>query len=520
MTATEAVDPRPTPFEIFDHDAAPPESDPLRSVALALQRPGRTKNTAVADAVLAGLREHGKFYHIAGSPDFQSAMFFDSGTKVLERVRSDSFVQSVSDHFAINRAAPVWAYVKAAIENASIGSTSTPIETEAFWAARGNAIYLSNGPGRIVRVRADRFEEVDNGTDGVLFPRGATLAPWTFAEPRDPFEDCTLFRGLNATAGHGPLIAKLWTMSLPSHPRNKPPLCLAGGVGSGKTRFALGICELFGLPSDGRTIKVEESGERDFWPVLDAGGLAILDNADTRARWLPDALAAAATGCGETKRKLYTDGQLIALRPRAWIAITTSRPDTFAGDPGLADRLLVVRMARREGDTLDGELSAEIAASRNGGLTWLCGMLARALGDTTAPPATLNRRHPDFGRFAFRLGRALGLEREAAAALSAAESDKSLFCLESDTVGSAVLAFVTSRGRFTGSAGDLIGAMKESAHLPADSPLTPKGLGRRLESLWPHLTSVLGASREKNRNGVTQYTIGAQARQTLDASSY
>lgn len=516
--ALDPSNPQPVPFELIARDEAP--ADPLRNIALALQRPGRAKNAAVADAVLAGLRDRGKFYHIAGSPDFQSAMFFDSQTKVLDRVKSDSFVQSVSDHFAINRASPVWAYVEAAIENASIGPASTPIEPESFWAARPGAIYLSNGPGRLVRVQADGFEELDNGIDGVLFTKGATLAPWKFTEPIDPFGACTLFRGLSATAGHGPLLAKLWAMSLPTNPRNKPPLCLAGGVGSGKTRFAIGLCELFGMPPDGRVVKIEEGGERDFWPVLDSGGICILDNADTRAKWLPDALAAASTGGGQTKRRLYTDGETVVMRPRAWIAITTSRPDTFAGDAGLADRLLVVRMARREGDTMDNELSAEIAANRAAGLTWLCGMIAQALGDSATPPGSLNRRHPDFGKFAFRLGRALGLEEETVAALSAAESDKSLFCLESDAVGSSVLAFVNSRGKFTGGAGDLVSAMKEAGHLPQDSSLTPKGLGRRLESLWPHLASVLGASKEKDRNGVTRYIIGTKAHQTIDTGGY
>ena len=266
----------------------------LRKLTEALQVQKSERPTAVAKVVVGGLCEFGRFYHCKDSAEFKTALYFDSNTKTLDRINSDRFAQLVSDLCRINRASHLWSFIEAAIENESIGPNSIPIEPEAFWAARLNAFYLSNGPGRIVRITPDAVETVDNGTDGVLFPRGATLEPWELTDPVDPFEACELFRGLSASAGHGPLLAKLWAIALPANPRNKPPLCLAGEIGSGKTRFAIGLCELFGLPIEGRIIKVEDNGERDFWPIMDAGGLVILDNADTRTKWLPDALAAAA----------------------------------------------------------------------------------------------------------------------------------------------------------------------------------------------------------------------------------
>lgn len=57
-------------------------------------------------------------------------------------------------------------------------------------------------------------------------------------------------------------------------------------------------------------------------------------------------------------------------------------------------------------------------------------------------PTGLNRRHPDFAAFAVRLGRALGREAEAIAALQHAEADKSAFCLENDSIGAALLAYL------------------------------------------------------------------------------
>ncbi len=480
----------------------------LRRIAEALQLEGEARNKAVSTIVLEVLKKRGQFYHIEGAPDFGTSLYFDHQTKVLITVKSDHFKQMVSDAFVLNRASNVWRWTDKALENASIGEGSIAIEPEAYWASRPGSTYLSNGPGQLVRITAKRAELVDNGTDGVLFPMGCTLKPWKVVQGADPFETCTLFRNLNATANHGAVLAKLWAISLPTNPKNKPPLVLAGTIGSGKTRYALGLAELYGLPIDGRTIKIEEYGERDFWPILEAGGLAIVDNADTHAKWLADALASASTGIGQTKRKLYADSDLVKMRARSWIMITTARPDAFAGDPGLADRLLVVRMDRRTGETRDGELSQEILRHRDAGLSWICERLSEALEDTCEPPVNINKRHPDFAALAVKIGRAIGKEPEAIKALTAAENDKSLFCLESDSLGSALLAQIRAQGEFKGVASVLLQSMREHGHIDPESRLTAKGLGKRLEGLWPHIESVLGGHREKDRSGTWCYRIG------------
>lgn len=493
-----------------------------RQITEALQLKGEDKNKAVSEIVLKSLGERGQFYHIEDAPDFGTSLYFDHQTKTLISVRSDRFKQMTSDAFAINRASNVWRWTDKAIENASIGNGSIPINPEAYWASRPGVIYISNGPGQLVRITAKRAELLDNGTDGILFPMGFTLQPWKVVEGVDPFEACTLFRSLNATANHGSTLTKLWAMSLPTNPKNKPPLVLAGTIGSGKTRYALGLAELYGLPIDGRTIKVEESGERDFWPILEAGGLAIIDNSDTHAKWFPDALASASTGIGQTKRRLYADTDLVKLRARSWLIITTARPDAFAGDPGLADRLLVVRMDRRTGETKDKELSQEILRYRDAGLSWICERLSEALEDPCQPSGCINKRHPDFGAMAVKLGRTIGKETEAIAALKAAECDKSQFCLESDSVGAALLAMVGSMGEFRGGAASLLQALRDGGYIDPESKLTAKGLGKRLDGLWPHIDSTFGAIRERDRSGTWQYRLGTkeQAQPTDGGQSY
>jgi len=460
---------------------------------------GPDRNNKVAKICLSALAKRGRLYYHADRREFDSAMFFDLDAKRLLRIRSDAFGAWLSDWLSINRADPIYKYVLAEIETAALSDThSTPILPEAYWACRPGAIYLSNGDGHAVKITAECVQLADNGTDSVLFPAGRTLAPWQLTEPVDAFESCRLFRDVHCSAAHGMDLLRIWLYSLPNNPRSKPPLCLPGVIGSGKTRTVKGFAELLGIPFIAH--KVEERNENDFWPACDAGGVFTLDNVDTRCRWLADALANAATdGCSQ-RRKLYTNSETVILRARAWIAVTTTNP-TFAADSGLADRLLVVRMERRDDeDTGDAELGAEILEARNAGLSHIVQTLRVALADKAPVPGSLNRRHPDFAEFAVKIGRALGRESETMAALKIAEQDKSTFCLENDPVGVALIAFLDRSGRFTGTAAELCTKLIE---VDADlAELSAKKLSKRLVSLWPHLQMALGtAKRRIDRKG-------------------
>ena len=461
------------------------------------------KNSLVAKLVVDALAQVGRFYFHADLRDFASALYFNAHSKRLERIRSDVFLSWLSNWLVINRASGLFKYVSSEVETAALSSEhTTAILPEAYFAARPQALYLSCGDGLAVRITASGVATVDNGTDGVLFAAGKTLAPWTLVEPRDAFETCAIFRNAHSSAQHGRTLLQLWLYSFATMPRSKPPLGAIGEIGCGKTRTLKGIAELYGFPF--RAAKVEEQLEPNFWPNVNEGGLFVLDNADTKCRWLADAVAAAATdGCSQ-RRKLYTNSETVTLRANSWLAITAANP-TFGNDAGLADRLLVVRMARRDGDaSSDSGLTDEILANRDAGLSHLAETLGKALADTAPVPSGLNKRHPDFAAFAVRIGRALGREAEAVAALSAAEADKSAFCLENDTIGTALVAYLRTES-FHGTAAELVPKLVEQDAELQDR-LSAKRLGKRLAAIWPHLQSVLAvAKREQNRASVTEF---------------
>jgi hypothetical protein len=436
-------------------------------------------------------------------------MYFDGERKQLLRIRSDAFCAWLAEWLAVNRADALFKFIAAQVETTAIaGAQTTAILPESFWASRPDVIYISNGDGRAVKITPGNVQLCDNGTDGVLFAAGNTLMAWELTEPQDPFETCSLFSGANCAAGHGLDLLHLWIFLLATNPASKPPLCLSGDIGSGKTRTCKGVAELYGLPFVAN--KVEDFGEDSFWASLDGGGLFTMDNCDVFNKWLPDAVASAATdGCSQ-RRKKYTDAERVTLRARAWLALTTANP-SFASDSGLADRLILVRMNRRANETSDASLSDEIREHRDASLSFIAQTLSRALADNAPTPTGLNQRHPDWGGFAVKIGRAIGREAETIHALKSAEMDKSLFCLENDSIATALLTYLANGKTFTGPASELREKITATDTDLAEK-LSVKRLGKRLSMLWPHLEKVLAmAKQEKDRNHYIIYTLKARS---------
>ena len=455
----------------------------------------------MASAVLEKLHARGRFFFHAEHRDFATTMFFDGERKLLLPIAGDPFLSWLAVFIGINRTERAFQFILAAIQDEALTGKTTGLVPESFWAARPGALYLSNGDGHLVKITPEAVTQEDNGTDEILFPAGDTLAPWKLVEPRNPFDTCTLFKSVSTTAPHGKILFELWVCALASNQRTKPPLVLSGPVGSGKTRLAVGIAELYGLPP--RITTITKNGEEDFWTQMHAGGMVCFDNADTRTDWLPDALAAASTdGCRE-KRRLYTDTSRIVQRARSWAIITSANP-TFAADAGLADRLLVIRLERRADETAEAALSDEIAVHRNVGLSWIAEVLSVALADTKIVPSGLNKRHPDFSTLAVRLGRAMGKEQAAIEAIQSAESDKSMFNLENDAIGAALIEIMRANDIFSGTAAELLEQLK-SIDPSFEGRLSSQRLAKRLGRLWPHLAAIFDAKQEKGHGGIKSF---------------
>lgn len=471
---------------------------------------GLQKKRAMCAEVCAWLGRRGRFYYDLADRGHGTAMWFDAVDKRLHRVGQDYFRSWLSRATAFSREFRDYKMFISAVEDeALIGDATQGITPRRYWHREGEKIYLSCGEGRMARVTAEAAEVVDNGTDGVVFEQGYTLAPWRLlpeAEARDPFAACSVFSGISTTDGRGLMLVRLWFCGMFGVTGWKPLLVLSGDVGSGKTRVAVAMFQLLGVVQ--RVTAIDALGNvKDFWASVDKGGLFCLDNADHHIQWLPDALSVISTGGTFEKKKLYTDTETVTQEARCWAVVTSANP-SFASDAGLGDRLITVNLERVDRDTAESVLTREIEAARDAGLTWICRVMRLALADTQPVPRGMNRRHPDWAGWVYRLGRAAGMAEEAERAIRENESYKAVFAVSNDAFGRFLLQGV--RGGFRGSALDLSQHLQASCEGFSSEMWTAAKIGKALKRMGVALRQLFGFEK-LNHSGSAVYVFHALA---------
>lgn len=427
---------------------------------------GKQISELQASITLLWLRSRGKFFWDENAKGFATSLFFDERTGVLMRVRSDEFAAFVATESEINRESSGFKYLMSLIDDAAMSDqVAQGVVPSNMWDRRGDAVFISSGDAEMYRIKGGRVDKVQNGTDGVVFMRGKTLAPWELDAGAgiDPFEKALIFTGASWADKNGCMNVRLWVLNLFACHATKPLLLITGAMQSGKTRMAKAIKEILGVRQDGRldlSVQQVEDGDKGldaFWATVNDGKLEVFDNLDTKIKWVSDTLQNVATD-GQTKRRtLYTTFGVSILRANAHIILTSNNPlFSTEGNGGMADRLISVHLDTNRSVAMDTELSEDIARNRSLFMTWIARTVAAALMDTSEVDQSINRRHPDYGRFSVRCGRAFGQEQAVVEALGAAEADKSLLPLRNDTITKEILKVLEDRDysmRFT--AGDM-----------------------------------------------------------------
>jgi len=279
-----------------------------------------------------------------------------------------------------------------------------------------NVIAVNTFDGYMMRrEREGQWEQITNGTDGVLFRTPPDfLTPW-----KPDFEyggtgkDLEWLCSLGHFSDDGPLsvddqrsLLYVWVLHLFA-PEINPvhPIPLHEGVtGSGKT--VLGEClgrwltgaqfEVTDLLS-GNPAKAEET----LTLALYKRPLVVIDNVDSPAYWLENFLCRAATGVRMSRRRLYTDSDEVYFTPRAGLIITSRDPHFRRED--VARRLLPIRFKEipEKQRRTETDIRAEVDALR--GRIWadLLTALARVQDAWPKLKGTLKSSHSlaDFAVF-------------------------------------------------------------------------------------------------------------------------
>ena len=469
----------------------------------------------------------GSFFWHSDFRDFATCMFLDrdESSCTLMRVMSDEFYAFVAKHAKLEDVDPkkgdlakVLGLVKQIAVNEEYSQGVRPGNS---WERRGNAVYISSGDTQMCRVKDGKAEFVQNGTDGVVFLRGKTLAPWKLADGDgiDPFSSAKIFTGASFADANGLMNVRLWTMNLLACHPTKPPLLITGGAGSGKTRMAKGIKEILGMRQDGAldlSVQQIEDGDKGldaFWATVNDGKLEVFDNFDTKVKWASDTLQTAATD-GQTKRRtLYTTFGVSILRANAHIILTSNNPIfSTEGNGGLADRLITIPLTLNRNVSQDAELSREIAENRDRYITWMARTLAKVLQDEAPVDKSVNRRHPDYGEFSVKVGRAIGDEEGAVQALGAAEADKAILPLMNDAVTKEIMSVLGDNNyEWSGTAGEMseliISKQGDDEDEKTKTIFSSRRVGKALNKYMRQFSIVFRMDEPKLKEGRSFYTF-------------
>ena len=410
---------------------------------------GPVRLEVTSSVALAWLRARGKFFADANNPMYDTSLYFDTPRGVLYLLHSNEFGSFLATEASVNREDKVFKYMMSLVDDLALNEDATPrVVPSKEWERKGDAIYISNGDSRVYKVSANKVEDVPNGTDGVVFVRGATLSPWKLLDGPgvDPFKESMLFRLAALEKDTDRMNCRLWWLNLFACHANKPILLVTGPKGSGKTRLLQGMKQFLGMREDGKPddtvndIDPTDKGLDSFWVIEDKGRFEIFDNYDSKIKWAENAFQTAATNGSSKRRELYKTQTLVTLSANAYMGVTSNNPIFTTEGGGLPDRIITARVCSGRKVSVGDELRRDIEAHRNEYLTWLVNVLKAALADDKPVDKSINRRHPDYGVFAVRCSRAFGDEAGAIQAMEAAEIDKATLPLLNDVVAKEIVA--------------------------------------------------------------------------------
>ncbi len=343
--------------------------------------------------------------------------FFDSESKEICEIESFAMDVLLADKYGLSSKDNRHKFViqQAKVE-ARLRGEHVQIHRFAHYDDDRNIMYVDQGNGRLLKLTGDAIEEIDNGSDGVLFIPASDSVPWTWTGRTEPtgLLRRMLVDNLNFAQhedGHTPEelghLFTIWLLSMAfdSVQPTKPPALLIGPEGSGKS-FAL---RRVGITFFGPSFQVDtpqHDKQEDFWVTVTNRHFAAYDNLDQSVKWFQGDLNKIATGAQISKRALYTNNDVGTYVVRCFLGLTARTP-RFR-QPDTASRLLLFYLGRMNDEDRRAEyqLLKEVNANRDELLTDYVGLLNRVVATVTPTSTPAMIRMADFAVIAARIGRA------------------------------------------------------------------------------------------------------------------
>jgi energy-coupling factor transporter ATP-binding protein EcfA2 len=375
------------------------------------------------------------------------------GRPILIDNRSDQLDTLLDLRYSLNQTEQEQRYVTAGLCNYTAGLPPTSVATAmSYYNETAKVLYIHTGRKDVVRVRAQGLDTISNGEDGVIFPWGTNQDLYTpNYDPLDKPWYELMFRQSVCNLVSMPqeqaiTLLRVWVIFLLFRHAaiSRPILAILGAPGSGKSTLFRKIYAL--LYGGNRSVGAVTTPDNfDYSSANDA--FVALDNVDTYEKWLPDRLALSASTSDITKRKLYTNSDIVVLRRQALVGVTAHAPKF--GREDVADRMLLINLERLEHFEAEGAIIKRVLENRS----QIWGSILQDCQQVLAGPQPNESRIPqfrveDFARLGYWIAQGLGIESSFVQAIASIKVGQHAFSLDKDSlIVSAILSFVQKSKR-------------------------------------------------------------------------
>ena len=372
--------------------------------------------------ITADMLGRGFFVNSGGRGD--EFYYFDREQRQLVFIDDDEpdFMLLLAERYQINRKDNIFGYLHHHLRvEAHARGTKARVRRFSYYDRDANVVFLDMGAGSVLKISADTIEVGNNGEDSVLFMPLSDHSPWQYRSPTTPnilhdtvvakvnfVEEDSVF-----TIRQQRLLLLLWLVSL-AFESMMPTKVLAVAVGpggSGKTTLFRTCGQmLIGASFQVDSLQQLDKGEDDFWTNLGHTFFCCYDNVDQTIRWLPDALAQAATGVRRSKRQLHTSSKLHRREISCMLALTARTPTGSLRRDDVADRSLLFHLDDLPAKRPEFDIQNEVARLRDDLMSDYATMVQKTLrvpleSVQVADPGV---RMADFALVVTRIGAGLG----------------------------------------------------------------------------------------------------------------
>lgn len=311
---------------------------------------------------------------------------------------SESLQIMLDSMFGINATESNSGYICAALTSLASQLPQTGVKaTLTYYDEPSQSLLLHTGRKEVLQITAKEVRNLSNGFSEIIFPWNAAADPLVpiFEDSPVPwweelFGDC--FENLvSLPRNQAMALLRAWFMSVlfRNAVRTRPILALIGQPGSGKSTLCSRIYTLLYGP---RKALGKITNPDNFDTALANDPLTFFDNVDTPERWLPDRLALAAGNSELTKRKLYTNTEVVTLQMQGYLGITAHNPQF--GREDVADRFVLLQFERLPDGARKDETGIISRITKRRHAMW--GSIVQDIQKVLATPMPTDREVPDF----------------------------------------------------------------------------------------------------------------------------